>query len=295
MFARELISHSEFGLSVHFASLHNDKQLILTAVYGPCVTERKRVFVDWIKNLHMPMETDWMILGDFNLMRKPENRNKPGGSQQEMFWFNDAISVQGLSEIELQGRKFTWSNLQPSPLLEKLDWIVMNSTWTLSYPTTTAKALSMNPSNHCPCLVTISIDIPRGGFFRFENYWLQHDQFSGILEQSWSTPMMQQDSAKLVTAKFKVTRQRLRQWQASLTSLKTLINNTKLVLHFLEVLGDYRDLSLQEWNFKKLLDDRLLNLLTQQKNILEAKRHYKVGHTGRCRNILFSCQCHYPA
>lgn len=31
--------------------------------------------------------------------------------------FNDAISALGLNEIVLQGRKFTWSNMQPNPLL----------------------------------------------------------------------------------------------------------------------------------------------------------------------------------
>jgi hypothetical protein len=35
-----------------------------------------------------------------------------------------------------------------------------------------------------------------------------------------------------------------------MASLKTLISNVKLIIQLLEVLGDYRDLSLQEWNFK---------------------------------------------
>jgi len=39
----------------------------------------------------------------------------------EMFMFNDAISALGLIEIVLQGRKYTWSNMQPNPLLQKLD------------------------------------------------------------------------------------------------------------------------------------------------------------------------------
>jgi len=52
----------------------------------------------------MPKEVKWMILGDFNLIRAQENRNKPGGSIEEMFMFNDAISVQGLTKIPLQGK-----------------------------------------------------------------------------------------------------------------------------------------------------------------------------------------------
>jgi len=95
--------------------MHNYTRWILTTVYGPCVDNIKRLFADWLKNIQMSDETDWMILGDFNFMRNPENRNKPGGNLQEMFMFNNAISSICLSEIELHDRKFTWSNLEPSP------------------------------------------------------------------------------------------------------------------------------------------------------------------------------------
>lgn len=65
-------------------------------------------------------DVDWIVMGDFNLIRSPDNRNKIGGNLSEMFMFNNAISRLGLNEITLQRRKFTWSNLQLSPLLEKL-------------------------------------------------------------------------------------------------------------------------------------------------------------------------------
>lgn len=75
----------------------------------------------------MPEEVDWLLLGDFNLMRKPEDRNRDGGDIAEMFMFNNAISVLGLNEIVLQGMKYTWSNMQPNHLLEKIDWVFTSS------------------------------------------------------------------------------------------------------------------------------------------------------------------------
>jgi len=118
----------------------------------------------------MSLEVNCIILGDFNLIRKPEDRNRPGGDLIEMFMFNEAISELGLVEIPLQGRKFTWSNMQPSPLLEKLDWVFTSNNWTLTFPSTTVKVLGMTPSDHCPCLVTFSTVIPRSKIFRFENF-----------------------------------------------------------------------------------------------------------------------------
>jgi len=55
-------------------------------------------------------------MGDFNLIRKPEDRNKEGGDISEMFLFNEAFSAQGLNEVVLWNRKYTWSNIQESPL-----------------------------------------------------------------------------------------------------------------------------------------------------------------------------------
>jgi hypothetical protein len=93
----------------------------LTCVYGPCSPEGKVNFTNWLKSINMPTDVDWVIFGDFNLIRKTEDMNRPSGDINEMFRFNSAISSLGLNEVKIQGRKFTWSNMQPSPLLEKLD------------------------------------------------------------------------------------------------------------------------------------------------------------------------------
>ena len=70
-------------------------------VYGPCTADRKRTFIEWFKDIQMPGDVDWIIMGDFNLIRSPDNRNKPGGNLSEMFMFNDAISRLDLNEIVL--------------------------------------------------------------------------------------------------------------------------------------------------------------------------------------------------
>jgi len=43
------------------------------------------------------------------------------------------------------------------------------------------------------------------------------------------------------------------------------INNFKLVLSFMNLLEEFRDLSIIEWNFKMLLESKLITLLQQQK------------------------------
>jgi hypothetical protein len=38
-----------------------------------------------------------------------------------------------------------------------------------------------------------------------------------------------------------------------------------MILHFMEVISDHRDLSIEEWNFKDILKDHLLDLLERQR------------------------------
>jgi len=265
LFTGEKIHSNEYGISVELVSLYNNVSWVLTCIYGPCLPEGKIQFVNWLKNVQMPDSVDWMILGDFNLMRSLEDRNKPGGSMSEILMFNDAISHLGLNEIPLQGKKFTWSNMQPSPLLEKIDWVFTNANWTLAYPNTSVKALDMIPSDHTPCLVNISTVIPKSRVFRFENFWLLDEQFFEILNDSWSTPVPHVDKAKAISAKFKILRKNLKQWHATKKGLHSLIANCRNLLLFLEILQEYRDLSLEEWDFQETLKEHLLGLLEKQR------------------------------
>lgn len=90
-------------------------------MYGPGTSEGKIEFTSWIKSLDIPTEENWIIMGDFNLYIYPKNRNREGADINDMFLFNSTISYMGCSDIPLQGQRFTWSNMQQIPLLEKLD------------------------------------------------------------------------------------------------------------------------------------------------------------------------------
>jgi endonuclease/exonuclease/phosphatase family metal-dependent hydrolase len=88
---------------------------------------------------------------DFNLIRSPQNRSLPRGNFNEVLLFNDLFQPLDLMEIFFQGREFTWSNMQASPLLKKLDWVFTSSSWTLSFPDTKVIPLARPISDHIPC------------------------------------------------------------------------------------------------------------------------------------------------
>jgi hypothetical protein len=65
-----------------------------------------REFTHWLKNIQILYDVDWLLVGDFNLMRDPEKRKTQGWDLVEMFLFNETISALRLVEIPLQGRQF---------------------------------------------------------------------------------------------------------------------------------------------------------------------------------------------
>lgn len=151
-----------------------------------------------------------------------------------MLLFNEAISSLGLVEIPLHGRRFTWTNKQHPPLLERLDWFFSSNAWTLAYPHTIAKSLVMETFDHWPCVIEIRTNIPKSKIFRFENFWMEYESFLPLVAATWNGQFSQTDPALLISAKFKALRAALRTWQAQLSNLKQVISNIKIVINLLD-------------------------------------------------------------
>jgi hypothetical protein len=69
----------------------------------------------------------------------------------------------------------------------------------------------------------------------------------------------------MLHAKFKTLRKVPRQWHSQISNLTKVIENNKVTLAFLDTLEEFRDLALEEWNFRKLVQQNLENLLEQQR------------------------------
>lgn len=243
----------------------------------------------------MSPDIDWLVIGDFNLIRTSVDRNREGADPNEMFLFNEAISNLDLIELPLHGRQFTWTNKQFSPLLERLDWFFTSNSWIANFPNTLVRTLVMESSDHWPCVIEIGITIPQTKFFRFENHQLNHEGFIQVVVNGWSTPNHVTDSAKLLTAKFKNLRKELIIWKLKLPKLAIAIQNIKLVLHFLETVEIFRDLSLPEWNFRNLISEKLISLLKQQKTYQRQRGKIRWIKEGDAGKKILSCSCHYEA
>jgi exonuclease III len=107
VFAGMIMHCEKFDVSVHFTSVHSSQSWTLVNIYGPCSGDSRGEFVQWLFNLNIPPDEDWLLVGDFNFIRSQANRNKPGGNVNDMLTFNDFIRRQGLTELPMKGRKYT--------------------------------------------------------------------------------------------------------------------------------------------------------------------------------------------
>lgn len=77
--------------------------------------------LNWFSSFELKDDEDYLLMGDFNLIRCLPDRNKLGGCIQEILHFNNAINTLSMEEFPFIGSRFTWNNSQSSPLVERLD------------------------------------------------------------------------------------------------------------------------------------------------------------------------------
>jgi hypothetical protein len=67
----------------------------------------------------------FIIGGDFNLIRRPNEKNNENFNDRWPFLFNAVIDTLNLRELEMTGRKFTWANRLQNQTFEKLDRVLV--------------------------------------------------------------------------------------------------------------------------------------------------------------------------
>ena len=152
-----------------------------------------------------------VLWGDFNVIRKSADKNKPGGYNHWSFVFNAIIEQDGLRELPLNGRNFTWANNLPEPTYEKLDRILIYPDCEDHYPLTEVYALERELSDHTPLILDTGENTYSPPIFRFENSWMMRDGFKEFVIKIWSAKY-HGDTIEQWQRRMRVFRQKVRGW-----------------------------------------------------------------------------------
>jgi exonuclease III len=102
---------SVYSLSVRVSFCLSNVAWDLKGVYGSQPENEKMTFLVELRNIRNMMKPKWLILGDFNMIRRTREKNKGSINRRVMRQFNHTIDYLQLLELDLNGKLYTWSNV----------------------------------------------------------------------------------------------------------------------------------------------------------------------------------------
>jgi hypothetical protein len=161
-----------FSLSATVTDRSDNNVWSITGVYGPQEDADKYLFAQELRSIKPLVSDKWLLLGDFNLIKKAEDKSNNNLNLRLMGCFKAAIDDLELREFQLHSRRFTWCNEREATTHTRIDRVFRSKDWKLNYPEYQLSPASANISDHCPLfLKKMQTKIFKG--FRFEVFWLK--------------------------------------------------------------------------------------------------------------------------
>lgn len=176
----------DFHIRVTLQRIANKKHWDLIVMYGAAQHEHKNTFLAELSRAIQPQNSPLVVGGDFNIIRKESEKNKPGGYNKWSFLFNAIIEQANLRELSLGSRQYTWCNNQVNSTLEELDRVFINSSWEREFPLTISRVLVRAFSDHNPILVEADSKIHRSPIFRVELSWFLREDLEYVISEVWN-------------------------------------------------------------------------------------------------------------
>jgi exonuclease III len=143
---------------------------MITCVYGPQGELEKKMFIKELGHLRDSALPSWLIIGDFNIIYKDEDKNNGRLNRRLMLRFRMVLNHLEMKEIQLIGRKYTWTNSQQPSTMTRIDMAFSTTEWEDLFTNPVVQPLSSSVSDHCSLLLT-SLNPPKAApRFRFESF-----------------------------------------------------------------------------------------------------------------------------
>ena len=178
----------------------------LLIVYGSAHEEHKEEFLLELATMCHNMQVPYIVGGDFNILRHPGEKNKKMTSHKSTDLFNSIINTLALREIHISAGKYTWTNNQAHPTLEKLDRVLMSEEWEDLFPLVSIRKLVREISDNNPLLLTTGEarrEAPKPHEFRFDLSWIKDERFLPLVSKIWARGVLSKDPIDALNIKLK--------------------------------------------------------------------------------------------
>jgi hypothetical protein len=204
-----------------------------------------------------------VILTSFEIVAKSNDRFE----ERWPFLFNAVIDSLDLREIDLSGRKFTWSNSRRVPTYEKLDRVLVSTEWEKNFPLATVEALNRDISDHTPLLLSTGdgVKLRKPPPFKFELGWLLKEGFFEKVSEVWTKESKGSSPMQRWQNKIRRLRQFLRGWAKNMNGAYRKEKQELLrKAEELDKKAESQLLSQQDWDLKQCVHERLTQLLREE-------------------------------
>ncbi|VFQ94140.1 unnamed protein product [Cuscuta campestris] len=167
--------------------LTTQKEFCLTFIYGLYTVTIRRALWDKLFSFADNMTKPWALLGDFNCVLASNER--VNCMSQGAYYLTDLQNFKSfncLEDVPSKGLFYTWHK---GNKLAKLDRVFINQEWADIGWAPTCDFMDFNHlSDHSPMLLYCgSPPVGRSKPFKFFNMWIKHEDFQGLVTQSWGT------------------------------------------------------------------------------------------------------------
>ena len=240
---------------------------VLYAVYGPAQQEHKESFLIELANSCSRETLPYVIGGDFNIMRRPEDKSTDNFDFKWPNIFNQVIEVLDLKEIEMSGRQFTWASYGDNPIFEKLDRVLVTTEWEEKFSISSVQSRDRGIFDHTPIVLNTgaSAHMNNQPQFKFERGWFLRDGFFDMVANIWQSEIKGDTNMERWQNKIRALCKHLWGW-ARHTAGHYKKEKKKLLslIDSLDKKAEASPLSDNEINMKHYLKERLVILLREE-------------------------------
>ncbi|XP_062083441.1 uncharacterized protein LOC133789680 [Humulus lupulus] len=183
-----------------------------SGVYGPVAYGKRDSFWDELARLSIICEDKWYVGGDFNVVRRVEEKLSSTTNTRSMKLFDALIRELRLVDPKLQNGRYTWSNFRHKPICCRLDRFFHSPSWSNFYPFIRQEVWVRVVSDHSPVVLDSSPPSWGPSPFRFDNSWLEHKDFSRNFQEWWTSTKVQGWPGMNFMSKLAHTRDFIKKW-----------------------------------------------------------------------------------
>ncbi|GKB48586.1 RNA-directed DNA polymerase, eukaryota [Tanacetum coccineum] len=177
-------------------------KVMIISVYAPQADSYKRALWSYLELLVNRWNGESIIMGDFNEVRRKEERWGSTFNAHGARVFNNFISNAGLVDLQLEGFSFTWSHPSASKM-SKLDRFLVTDGLISSFPHISAVCLDRHLSDHRPILLREVITDFGATPFRLYHSWFSFQGFDQMVSHVWNSTSLN-DSNDMIRFKKKL-------------------------------------------------------------------------------------------